>query len=181
MNEKPPAGKARSDHMNHYLEVLGLRAGASMEEINTTYFTIIERFPENPTEEEEARIGELKRAYDMLRRAYEPPRRKPARAILGRRHLAPIGGVLAAVLAVVAVMMNYPAIRTKLVHHEPGVTLRLKSASEPYGVVVGYESRHRFQAGRPGPAYAIRLARGGETVWVGERLVVNGMEPARPK
>jgi len=175
MITKAPGSKAPSGHMNHYLEVLGLKPGATMDEVNTTYFTIIKRIPENPTEEEQARIQELKRAYDMLRRAYQPPSKKAIQVLFDRRHIVPIGGVLAAIMVFVLVAMNYGTIKTKLVHHEPGVVLRIDNQTEPYGDVVGYESQHRFGVGNPSPAYAIRLKRGGDTIWVSERLVVNGM------
>jgi len=167
--------------MNRYLETLGLRPGVSMDEVNTTYFTIIKRFPENPTDEEQARIQELKRAYDMLRRAYQPPSKKAIHVLFDRRYLAPIGGALAAIMVLVLVVMNYGTIKMKLVHYEPGVMLRMKHQTEPYGEVVGYESQHRFDVGNPSPAYAIRLKRDGATVWVSERLVVNGMARAQSR
>lgn len=170
-----------SDHLTSYLDILGLKPGASLEDVNTTYYTLIKRFPQNPTEEEEARLQKVKHAYDLLRRTYVPEVRKPIRDLVNRRFLVPAIGTLAAVLLVVLVAMNYGTIKMKMTRYEPGAVLRLKSQSVPFGQVVDFEARHRFPTGNPSPAYAIRLADKDETVWVSQRLVVTGMVPADSK
>jgi len=185
MNNKAPASKAPASkgpggHLNRLLEMLGLGPGASVDEVNTAYFTLVKRFPQNPTEEDEARMEELRRAYDTLRHAYAPEKKRVRRSLLDRRYLAPIGGALAAFMLIGLLAMNYGTIRTKLIHFEPGAILRLKDKAEPYGEVVGFESQHRFDRGNPGPAYQIRK-NDGSTVWVGERLVVNGMAPTQAR
>ena len=166
-----------SEHLTSYLETLGLKPGASLEDVNTTYYTLIKKFPENPTEEEEARLQKVKHAYALLRRAYTPEERKPLQVLLDRRFLAPVVASLAAVLLVVLVVMNYSTIRLKMTHYESGAVLRLKNQDQPFGQVVGFEAMHRFPTGNPSPAYAIRLAGKDETVWISQRLVVNGMVP----
>ena len=171
-------GKGNAEHLNRYLETLGLKPGASLDEVSTAYYTLVKKFPENPTEEQEARINELRHAYGLLRRAYVPKEKKVLAVLANRRLLLPVMGVLSLLLLGVAVAMNYSTIKLKMTHYETGAVLRLKNGSEPYGQVVGYESRHRFPAGNPAAAYAIRLSGRDETVWVGERLVVNGMVPA---
>jgi hypothetical protein len=88
---------------------------------------------------------------------------------------------VAAVLLAVLVAMNYGTIKMKMTHYEPGAVLRLKSQAVPFGEVVGFEARHRFPAGNPSPAYSIRLAGKDDTVWISQRLVVNGMVPASSK
>jgi len=181
MANRTSDSKTISGHLNRYLEVIGLQPGATLDDVNRAYFTIVKTMPENPTEEDEARIQELKRAYDMLRRAYVPQEEKGFEVLFDRRYLAPAAGVLAAIMVVLLVVMNYGTIRMKLVRYEPGAMLRLKSQTEPYGQVTGYEARHRFPNGNPSAAYSIRLRNGGETVWVSERLVVNDMARAQSK
>jgi len=166
------------EHLTSYLDTLGLKPGASLEDINTTYYTIIKKFPQNPTEEEEARLQKVKHAYDLLRRTYVPRQRKPLQNLVNRRFLVPAIGSLAAILLVILVAMNYSTIRLKMTHYDSGAVLRFKNQAEPFGEVVGFETQHRFPTGNPSPAYAIRLAGKDETVWISQRLVVNGMVPA---
>ena len=167
-----------SEHLNTYLETLGLKPGVSLEDVNTTYYTLIKKFPENPTEEEEARLQKVKHAYALLRRAYAPEKRKPVEALLNRRVLVPVIASLAVVLLGVLVAMNYHTIQLKTTHYESGAVLHLKNQDQPFGQVVGFEAMHQFPNGNPSPAYAIRLAGKEETVWISRRLVVNGMVPA---
>jgi hypothetical protein len=167
-----------SEHLTIYLETLGLKPGVSLEDVNTTYYTLIKKFPENPTEEEEAQLQKVKHAYALLRRAYTPEERKPLQALLERRFLAPAVASLAAILLVVLVAMNYDAIRMKMTHYKSGAVLRLKNQDQPFGQVVGFEAMHQFPTGNPSPAYSIRLAGKDETVWISQRLVVSGMVPA---
>lgn len=170
-----------SEHLTSYLDTLGLKPGASLEDVNTTYYMLIKKFPENPTEEEEARLQKVKHAYDTLRRTYVPEVRKPIQDLVNRRFLVPAIGALAAVLLVVLVAMNYGTIKMKMTRYEPGAVLRLKSQAVPFGQVVDFEAQHRFPTGNPSPAYSIRLAGKDETVWVSQRLVVTGMVPADSK
>src|SRR5262245_9243771 len=175
---RPAAGPARGgDPMARYLDLLGLKPGATLDAVNIAYFTVVKRFPENPTEEDEARMQELKRAYDILRRAYIPPAKKSVLVLLDKRRLIPLLGVTAIALAGVLVYLNWGTLRLKMTHYEPGAVLRLKSATVPFGTIVGYESAHHFPAGAPGAAYEVRLDGRTETVWVAERLIVNGMVP----
>jgi curved DNA-binding protein CbpA len=177
MINKSSDSKAMSGHLNRYLEVLRLRPGATLDEVNTTYYTIIKKFPQNPTEEEEQRLQELKHAYDMLRRSYAP-KEKGIEVLLNKRLLIPTLSVLSVVLIVALVALNYGTIKLKMTHYNTGAVLRLKSENQPYGEVVGFEARHAFPIGNPSAAYAIKLAGGQQTVWVSERLVVNGMAKA---
>jgi hypothetical protein len=172
-------GAVMTQHLNRYLEVLGLRPGVSLDEINTTYYTLVKRSPQNPTEEDEARLQELKRAYDMLRRGYVPPQKKALQVILDRRLMVPVLAVLTVVMAVALVALNWNTIQLKMTHYEKGDIVRLKTQNDPYGEIVGYDDHHQFPMGNPTAAYAIRLDRSTEIVWVGERTVVNGMTRAR--
>ena len=181
MTGKQSDTKAMSGHLTRYLEVLGLPPGASLDEVSTTYLIIIKRFPANPTEEEEARMQELKHAYDMLRRSYVPKQAKTLTNLFDRRYLAPVGIVAAVLMTATLVMMNYSTIKMKMIRYEPGEVLRLKTQMEPYGQVVGFEPHHAFPTGNPSSAYAIRLQGNSETVWISERLVVNGMIPTAAK
>jgi hypothetical protein len=165
-----------SEHLARYLQMLDLRPGASLDEVNTAYFTVVEKFPENPTEEDEARTQELRRAYDILRRAYVPPQKKVIEVLFDNRLIVPLMSFAAAAFLGVLIYANRGTIKIKMTRYEPGAVLRLKSASAPFGTIVGYEAAHRFPAGAPGAAYEIRLDGKQETLWVSERLVVNGMD-----
>jgi hypothetical protein len=172
-------GAVMTQHLNRYLEVLGLRPGVSLDEINTTYYTLVKRSPQNPTEEDEKRLQELKRAYDMLRRGYVPPQKKTLQVLFDRRLMVPVLAVLTVVMAVAFVALNWNTIQLKMTHYEKGDVVRLKAESVPYGEIVAYDDHHQFPMGNPSAAYAIRLDRSQDIVWVGERTVVNGMARAR--
>lgn len=174
---KPNRGQAPSAAAARYLEVLGVGKNASFDAINTAYFTYVKRFPQNPTEEEEARLQEIKRAYEFLRRGYQPKVEKQARFQIDRRIVVPLAGLTLVSLLAGAVWLNWNTIRVKMIHYENGTVLSLKGQGTPFGQVIGYESSHRFEAGNPSGAYQLRLEQGGTDVWVGERLVVNGMTP----
>jgi hypothetical protein len=174
-----PAAQTRGsgDPLARYLNLLGLRPGASLDAVNIAYFTMVKRFPENPTEEDEARMQELKRAYDILRRAYVPPAKRSFGVLFDRRRMIPLLGVTALALAGLLVYLNRGTIRLKMTHYRPGAVLRLRDAAAPFGTIVGYEAAHRFPAGAPGAAYEVRLEGRTDTVWISERLIVNGMVP----
>ncbi len=173
--EMPAGGKGNGDPQNRSLETLGLKPGASLEEINTTYFTLIKRFRENPTEDEEAQLVALRNAYDRLRKGYVPAARPSIAAPADRRMIVPALTILSILLLGALVLLNYGTIKMKMTHYDNGSVLRLKSKTEPFGEIVGYESSHRFPTGNPSPAYAIRLSGRQETLWVSERVVVIGM------
>jgi hypothetical protein len=159
------------------LQVLGVGANASFDAVNTAYFTFIKRFPENPTEQEEARLQDVKRAYDLLRRIYQPKVEKAPRVQVDKRIAIPLMALTSLLLLGGLVAFNWKTIRLKMVHYQNGTVLSLKGQGTPFGQVIGYESSHRFDTGNPSGAYQLRLAQDGNDVWVGERLVVNGMTP----
>jgi hypothetical protein len=161
------------------LEVLGLRPGVTIDAINTTYYTLLKRFPENPTEEDERALRDIKRAYDVLRRAYVPPKKKAIKALLDRRMLIPVLSVLLVVTGGTLAAMNWSTIKIKMTHYEKGDVMRLKTAQQPYGEILAFDDHHEWPAGNPSAAYAIRLYNSQQIVWVGERAVVNGMTRAR--
>jgi hypothetical protein len=163
-----------TDSLAHYRKILDVDPDATLEEINTAYYLQLEKFPENPTEEE-AFLQKLRQAYSVLKRTYTDP--KPSKALVDMRILMPVLGVLLVVLSVALVVMNYSTIQMMVTSYEPGDVLRWRSHQEPYGQVLRYEAEHRFHTGRPSGAYEIRLAGKDETVWVSERLVVKGMMP----
>ena len=89
-------------------------------------------------------------------------------------------------LAVVVLMgglvaLNWKSLRLRMIHYDQGTVVALRGHGEPYGTIVGYETMHRFPAGNPAAAYALRLEGRDTTVWVGERLVVNGMQPLKTR
>jgi len=178
---RPRDPKPAASGVGRYLETLGLGPNATFDAINTAYFTCIKRFPQNPTEEDEARLQEVKRAYDILKRNYKPKETKSFHLAFDRRTSLPLLGVAAAVMLAVLVSMNWKTLRLKMIHYDNGTVVALKGHSEPYGQIVGYESVHRFPAGNPSAAYEMKLDGRDMTVWVSERLAVNGMQPLRTR
>jgi hypothetical protein len=179
--EHPRDPKPAATGTGRYLEVLGLGANASFDAINTAYYTCIKRFPENPTEEDEARLQEVKRAYDILKRNYQPKETKSFHLAFNKKATLPLLGVAVVALLAGLVALNWNTLRLKMVHYNNGTVVALKGHSEPYGQIVGYESVHRFPAGNPSAAYEMKLDGREVTVWVSERLVVNGMQPLRTR
>jgi hypothetical protein len=170
-----------NDRVRQCLEMLGVKPGTSLDEISIAYLNIIERLSKNPTEEEEQRLQEIKRAFELVRREYAPAKDASESAGMNRRLLLPLGGALAIVLAGVLVVLNSGNLKVAMTRHEPGTVLQLPGRGEPYGEIVAYDDHHQFQAGPPSPAYEIRLTGRNETVWVGARTVVTAMAPVSPQ
>jgi len=179
--ERPREAKPAATGVARYLEVLGVGPNASFDAINTAYYTVIKRFPENPTEEDEARLQEVKRAYDILKRNYQPKEEKSFHFAFNKKAALPLLGVTAVVLLAGLVALNWKNLRLKMVHYNAGTVVALKGHSEPYGQITGYEATHHFPAGNPSGAYEMKLDGRETTVWVSERLVVNGMQPLSTK
>lgn len=165
-----------NDNLDRYFEILNLQPGASKDEINTAYYAILERLPENPTEEESEHIQQIKHAWSILQRNYRPVARQRVVA-RKRRGLVPMLGLTAMVLAIVFFTLNYQSIRLAVVEYQPGDVVRWTNKSEPYGKVLRYDPMHRFHAGEPSPAYEIRLEGKDESIWLSERIVIKAMVP----
>ncbi|HYV20839.1 MAG TPA: J domain-containing protein [Verrucomicrobiae bacterium] len=179
--ERPVAPKPAASGVARYLEVLGVGPNASFDAINTAYYTLIKRFPENPTEEDEARLQEVKRAYDILKRNYQPKEEKSFHFAFDKKVALPLLAVTVVAMLAGLVALNWKNLRLKMVHYNAGTVVALKGHSEPYGQITGYEAMHRFPAGNPSAAYEMKLDGRETTVWVSERLVVNGMQPLGTK
>jgi hypothetical protein len=184
---KPAASDKRSreeaiqaekwERYSQYFEALGVKTGAALEDLNTAYYTLIKRFPENPTEDEEERLHKVMHAYGFLCRAYAPSRRQKLVALMKPKILVPVLGTLSAIAIAILVAMNYQAIKLQMTFYDNGTELRFKNQAEPFGRVVAYESQHQFPTGNPSPAYGFRKPGEKETVWISQRLVVSGMVP----
>jgi hypothetical protein len=171
--------KPSAQHLQRYFEVLGLKSGANLDAINTSYYMLVKKFPENPTEEDETRLQEIKRAYEMLKRTHVPEKAKAIKVLANKRLLIPVMSALIVVSLAVLIRFNWGAIKLSMTHYEPGAVLKLKGQGEPYGQVTGFDPQHKWDTGNPSPAYSIRLQGSQDVVWVGERLVVNGMSPVK--
>lgn len=163
--------------LSRYWSVLELPPGASLEQIDTQYYVLIEKLPENPTEEEERRFEEIRRAYSVLRRACATRESKGLRGI-SAAFAARAGLVLGAGLLVGGILLlafNYKALSVRLTEVPAGTELRVMDSKTVWGTVLEFQRNHTFAAGNPGPAYRVRLAETGEEIWVGERVVELGM------
>ena len=129
-------GNGNTEQVSRYLATLGLKPGVSPDAMNTTYYTLIKNSPDNPTEEEEVRLQEIRHAYSMLRRAYVPPEKKVLAVVMHRKILMPALGVLTLLMLGALVTLNYHTLRLKMTHYEAGAVMRLKDKGEPYGQIV---------------------------------------------
>lgn len=165
-----------TETLTHYKSILGLKADADMDAVNTAYFTLVEAIASNPTEEESRRLQEIQHAYGILKRAVARSEEIAAEAAASARPrtgLRSLAGalVLLGALAGVLFAMNLGRVRLAVVHHEPGAVLYVKGRSEAFGTVVGFNRSHAFSSGPAGPAYEIRPEGAESTIWVGEQTV----------
>jgi hypothetical protein len=177
---------ANGQTQQRYLDILGVKRGATMDEIHTAYYLLIEKYAHNPTEDEAEEQLKLQHAYNILCRSYEEPEeRSPAHTTeRSPKLLLKIAGALLVLGIPGLVAMNYSALKLRMADVEPGTVVRLKDSNAPYGTILRYDPAHQFHTGEPTPAYEIRLRNGEETVWLSKRVVVKGMvavDPARPE
>jgi len=168
-----------------YLDILGVKRDASMDEIHTAYYLLIEKYAHNPTEDEADEQLKLQHAYNILCRSYEEPEQKsPGDASERDSRLGlKIAGTLLVICILVIAAMNFSALKLRMTEIDPGTVVRLKDSNAPYGTILRYDPAHKFHTGKPSPAYEIHLRGGDEAVWLSKRVVVKGMvavKPARP-
>ena len=163
--------------LSRYWNTLGLPPNSSLEQLETHYCVLIEKIPENPTEDEEQAWHEIRKAYSVLRRACTAKDAKGIERIsaifAARAGLALGVGVLLGALCLLA--FNYKNIAVRWTQVDTGTELRIKGSNKLYGSVVQFERNHAFPTGNPGPAYKVRVADTGEEIWLGERVVELGM------
>jgi hypothetical protein len=167
----------------HYLDLLGVKAGATMDEIHTAYYLQVEKYSDNPTEDEAEEQIKLQHAYNILRRSYDESETPPTRDRSVERSPKRVLVIVAVLLAVglsVLVAMNYSELKLRMTEYVPGTVVRLEDAHVPYGTILRYDPAHEFHTGRPTPAYEIELRNGRERVWLSKRVVVKGMVPLEP-
>ena len=163
-----------SEHIDHYLEKLGAKPNATIDEINTAYYGLLQQFSDNPTEEQDEEMQELQHAYAIVRRHYTGP--KPKKRIkIDPRSSVPIVGMLALVAVLIFGILNFSSIELMITRYEPGEVVRWEHEKAPYGEILSYDPDHRFHTGKPSAAYQIRLTDTGEVVWLSHRVVVKAM------
>ena len=169
---------ATETSLARYWDTIGLKPGADVEKLDTTYYLLVERFPKEPTEQDGHRLEELAHAYAVLRRSLVAKDTRVAVARgTPRRDKRKVTAVVALILgAAVLLFLNLGELELAVISYGPGDVLRLKGQNTVYGTVRGYESDHRFHTGDPSPAYQIELAGSQEVIWVSERVVEKGME-----
>lgn len=173
---------ANGQSQQHYLDILGVKPGATMDEIHTAYYLLIEKYAHNPTEDEAEEQLKLQHAYNILCRSYEEPEQvSPSDPAEQRpRWLLKAAAALLVLSIPALVAMNFSALRLRMTDFDPGTVVRLKDSNVPYGTILRYDPAHRFHVGEATPAYEIHLRNGEETVWVSKRVVVKGMVPLEP-
>lgn len=177
-----PDAAARAPLARHW-KTLGIPPTDDLQQLDTSFYLMVEEFSSNPTEEEELRRAEMHRAFAVLRRSLTA--RGPARAApvdwggLATRRTKIAAGVVAAIALAGLLWFNFGTLKLRWVRHEPGTVLRLANAEAPYGTVVGFDPAHRFRVGAPTGAYELRLADDGRSIWLAERVVEKGMVRAR--
>lgn len=160
-----------------YWTALGLPPNSSLEQVETQYCLLLQQIPERPTEAEEREWQEMRRAYTVLKRACAARETKGGNrlstVLAARAGLALAAGVILGVLFLLA--FNYKSFSVRWSQVAVGAELRAPESNKLYGTVLEFDRSHVFAAGKPGPAYRVRVAETGEEVWVGERLVELGM------
>jgi len=173
---------ANGQSQQHYLDILGVKPGATMDEIHTAYYLLIEKYAHNPTEDEAEEQLKLQHAYNILCRSYDEP--KPASSSDTPEHRPQLLLKVAAGLLVLGipalVAMNFSELKLRMTDFDPGTVVRLKDSNVPYGTILRYDPAYQFHVGEPTPAYEIHLRNGEETVWLSKRVVVKGMVPLAP-
>jgi hypothetical protein len=170
-----------SQVLDQYLTLLGLRPGASLQQITSNYFFLLKKFPEHLSADQLAAKQQLQHAYEVLKKAYSsraPVRvRRKRRKAQGERSRAITLGLGTALILLFGVFLalNSTNLKIQLVNHEVGDLLLWKGTNEPYGKVIQFQSDHSFSTGLPGPAYEIQLSDSSETIWVSERIVEDRM------
>ncbi len=163
-----------SDRIDHYLEKLGAKPDATIDEINTAYFGLLQQFSEVQTEEQANEMRELQHAYAIVRRHYTGP--EPKKSIkIDPGAWTPFIGALLLVTVLTFAILNFSSIELMITQYEPGDVVRWEHEQTPYGEILSYDPNHRFHTGEAAAAYEIRLAGTGEVVWLSHRIVVKGM------
>jgi hypothetical protein len=183
-----------SSHLERHESTLGVPPGATMDEINNAYYFALEQLGQRLTEEQEARLQQLKHSYAVLSRAHEArgtkhaPPAAPAHdprltmASFGRKRKSrrkawiSLCAVAALVLGV-GTVTRMTSFKLRMKQYEPGTVVRFEKREKPYGTVLRFEPAHRFHTGIPAAAYRLRLADGDEEIWLAERVVEQAMVP----
>jgi len=175
----PPAPVVAHGPLARHWNTLGIPPTDNLDRLETAFYLMVERFSSNPTEEEERRRLELHRAYAVLRRSLQArggvvvERRFEMPGLTRRQWVT--AGLAAAISLAGLVYFNFGAIKLSWVQYEPGTVVRLAGASESFGTIVRFDPAHRFEIGKPGPAYLLTRAGTEESLWLSERVVEKGM------
>lgn len=160
-----------------YWTALGLPPNSSLEQVETQYCLLLQQIPERPTEAEEREWQEMRRAYTVLKRACAAReihgRKRISTVLAARAGLGVAAGLMLGVLFLLA--FNYKSLSVRWSQVDVGAELRVQESGKLYGTVVAFERNHVFAAGKPGPAYKVRVAETGEELWIGERIVEVGL------
>jgi hypothetical protein len=174
------------ESISRYLAQLGLKPGATLQQVNAQYYFRLKKFSEkeNLTERDEESRQQIQHAYNVLKRAYAsrgPVARTPVRKKTKRAAAKPVLPIFALVFVTllaggVLVAVNFQNLRIASVSFDEGDVLKWKNSREPYGQILRFDPEHRFHTGSSVPAYEIKLSENGETVWVNRRVVHQRME-----
>ena len=153
-----------------------------MDEIHTAYYLLIEQYSHNPTEQEAEDQYKLQHAYNVLRRQYDDGEAaQPVRDVDTDRRGRMWVMILSLLISGAALLAtNWSSIELAMAHLESGTVVRLTNSKDAYGTVLRFDKEHRFHTGNPVPAYEVRLAATGETVWLTKRVIIKGMTPMIP-
>jgi hypothetical protein len=182
--EPPRSAAAEPGLLGRHWKTLGIPPTDDVQQLETTFYLMVEKFSRNPTEEDEIQRVELHRAYAVLRRSLlaRGPIEVQAVAtesvsLTARQKTA--AGIAAAISVAGLLYLNFGTLKLGWVRYEPGTVVRLAHESAPYATVIRFDPAHRFQVGGPTRAYELKLAGSEAPVWLSERVVEKGMVPLR--
>lgn len=166
-----PPPQEQTDPLRHYRSILGVKARATIEEIDLTYAMLKQQFEATNDPAELERRRQLGRAYEIVRRM-QASRLKQTISVKTRRRL--IGLLLLTLIMTGSfAWMNRDFIRSFFVHFEQGEVVYMLRDGRRYGTIVGYDPHHQMAPGaEPRPAYKVRLRGTEQRVWIVRRAAV---------
>ncbi|MFQ5719082.1 MAG: hypothetical protein ACE5IK_06000 [Acidobacteriota bacterium] len=172
-HQKPRRGKTVDAQMLHYLDVLGLKAGASPDQIAVAYFSARKALAARGTARAEERAATIDHAFAILKAR---ARTRPA-DIIQRQ----VNRFLIAAVITLAILSGFSAfqvnrrLRPYLVSFSAGDHVYRADNRRSFGTVVYDDASHPFADGSRRHAYRIRLDDASGEIWMSARTATKAL------